>query len=131
MAQPTPAAAPQRCVLIVDDDRDILESFGHLVRKSFPNVRVLQAASGPDGLAFLRAVRVDVLLVDFRMPHMNGLEFLREAKAIAPTAWGILITAYPDMDVAIDARNEHLIRYYLTKPVAAETLQSVIAEGFA
>ncbi len=50
------------------------------------------------------------------MPHMNGIEFLEQAKEIYPTAKRALLTAYADTDAAISAINDIKINYYLMKP---------------
>ena len=59
---------------------------------------------------------VSLFLVDQRMPKITGIEFLEQAKEIFPAAKGVLLTAYADTSVAINAINKIKIDYYLTKP---------------
>ena len=64
----------------------------------------------------LRGDQVAVLLADHRMPEMNGLEFLEQAMDLFPAARRVLLTAYADTDVAIDAVNVIDLDHYLLKP---------------
>ena len=57
-----------------------------------------------------------MLLADFRMPRMSGIEFLEQAMDLYPAAKRVLLTAYADTDAAIDAINVVDLDYYLLKP---------------
>lgn len=87
------AHVPPR-ILVVDDEPDIAESFCDLLRSLMPGVRVKQALGGPQALETLRGEPVDLILTDFMMPGMNGIQFLREVARLAPGTPNILITAY-------------------------------------
>ncbi len=69
-------------ILIVDDEPKILRALVRLLRKE--GYRLLSAENGEAGLESLRMTDVDVVVSDFRMPGMTGLEFLMEARDIAP-----------------------------------------------
>ena len=64
----------------------------------------------------LRGELVAVLLADYRMPEMNGIEFLEQAMDVYPAARRVLLTAYADTDAAIDAINMVDLDHYLLKP---------------
>jgi thioredoxin reductase (NADPH) len=64
----------------------------------------------------LRGDEVAVMLADYRMPEMNGIEFLEEAMKTYPAAHRVLLTAYADTNAAIDAINVVDLDYYLLKP---------------
>src|SRR5207302_4903 len=64
----------------------------------------------------LRGEQVAVLLADYRMPEMNGIEFLEQAMDIYPAARRALLTAYADTGAAIEAINVVDLDYYLLKP---------------
>lgn len=87
------AAAPQR-ILVVDDEPDIAESFTDLLRSFLPDVQVDQAHNGEEALRQLRREHVDLIVTDFMMPGMNGVQLLREAARLFPGTPNILITAY-------------------------------------
>jgi CheY-like chemotaxis protein len=70
-------------ILVIDDDSGILEMVSELLE--IEGHRVLAAASGKDGLAMVRTVRPDLILVDYHMPVMNGLEVVKRLKSDAET----------------------------------------------
>ena len=83
--------------------------------------RIVRAESGEQALEALREMKlrgemVAVLLADYRMPQMSGLEFLEEAMDLYPAARRVLLTAYADTGAAIDAINVVDLDYYLLKP---------------
>lgn len=115
-------------ILVVDDERDIRDSIADLLRASIPAAKVLTASDGVKALELLKTERVDAILSDFRMPQMDGITFLAKARAISPDAARILITAYPELDLAMRAINEAQIQNFLTKPVQpVQLLQAVNA----
>lgn len=109
-------------ILTVDDDPDVLHAIERdLKRRYDERYRVLRAESGPAALDLLRRLQqrneaVALLLVDHRMPQMNGVETLQEAMKIYPNAKRALLTAYADTDAAIKAINEVRLHHYLLKP---------------
>ncbi len=70
-----------------------------------------------------------VVITDQRMPRMSGLEFLQRARAVAPDAVPIILTAYQDADVLIEAINQGDIYRYLTKPWDAKELRGVLLQA--
>lgn len=109
-------------ILLVDDDPDVLRAIERDVRRHFGGTyRVLRASSGAQALDILtqlalRHEPVALLLTDQRMPEMDGVEFLEQAKVLSPQAKRALLTAYADTDAAIRAINSVGIDYYLVKP---------------
>lgn len=128
---PAPAAkAPRgeaRTLLIVDDEEDILTSLEAYFRRTLPNVRVLLAHSGSDGIKVLRRETVDLIIADYRMTGMDGLEFLSQAQELAPNAPRIMITAYPDAHLAVQARVATNVSLLVTKPFDVETFGRSVA----
>jgi thioredoxin reductase (NADPH) len=109
-------------ILTVDDDplvsaaiaRDLTSRYG-------TGYRVVRATSGSEALAVLtrlalRDEPVALIAADQRMPQMTGIELLEQARAHAPGAKFLLLTAYADTDVAIKAINNIGLDYYLLKP---------------
>src|ERR1700761_3005131 len=86
-------------LLCVDDEPAILEGIQDVLRYGF-DVRI--AASAQKGLEVLRAEpeAFAVVISDMRMPHMNGSEFLRQARAIAPDSVRMLLTGHADLETA-------------------------------
>jgi two-component system response regulator PilR (NtrC family) len=97
---PKTAKAPAR-VLVVDDERSMRELLSIVLRRD--GYDVLIAEDGAAGLELLKRERVDILITDIRMPQMNGVDLLREAKRIAPDIVSIVMTAFATTETAVEA----------------------------
>jgi len=115
-----------RVVLVVDDDPVSLESLKDILQASLPGVEAVTAASGADALRLLAVRRVDLIITDYRMPGMDGVAFLRAARAQAPDTPRVIITAFPELDAALRAINEAGVEAFLTKPFAPGTVIDVV-----
>jgi thioredoxin reductase (NADPH) len=123
---PEPAEAqhaPQRTAIItVDDDPGVSRAVARDLRRRFgEQYRIVRAESGQAALDALRQMKlrgdqVAAIMADYRMPEMNGIEFLEQAMDIYPGARRALLTAYADTGAAIDAINVVDLDYYLLKP---------------
>lgn len=109
-------------LLTVDDDHEVLHAIERDVRRKFgAQFRVVRADSGAAALETLKQLKlrndsVALLLVDQRMSHMTGVDFLQQAVKLFPDAKRVLLTAYADTEAAIKAINTVKIDYYLLKP---------------
>jgi thioredoxin reductase (NADPH) len=109
-------------LLSVDDDPGVSRAVARDLRRRYgEDFRVLRAASGDEALEALRELKlrgdtVAAMLADYRMPQMNGIEFLEEAMDLFPRARRALLTAYADTDAAIRAINVVDVDFYLLKP---------------
>src|SRR5256885_8197181 len=109
-------------ILTVDDDPGVSRAVARDLRRRYgERYRIVRAESGADALEALRQMKlrgdlVAALLADYRMPEMNGIEFLEQAMDIYPAARRALLTAYADTGAAIDAINVVDLDYYLLKP---------------
>ena len=142
---PDAPAAGRPVILTVDDDPSVSRAVARDLRRQYgENHRVLRASSGAEALDALRELKlrsepVAVLLADYRMPEMNGIEFLESAMDLFPRARRALLTAYADTDAAIAAINVVDVDHYLLKPweppeeklypVVDEMLDAYLAEG--
>jgi thioredoxin reductase (NADPH) len=109
-------------IVTVDDDPDVSRAVARDLRRRYGEThRIVRAESGDAALDALRQMKlrgdlVAVILADYRMPRMNGIEFLERAMDIYPGARRALLTAYADTGAAIDAINVVDLDYYLLKP---------------
>jgi thioredoxin reductase (NADPH) len=117
------AGGPARPVILtVDDDPGVSRAVARDLRRKYgERHRIVRAESGDAALDALRQMKlrgeqVAVLLADYRMPEMNGIEFLEQAMDIYPSARRALLTAYADTGAAIEAINVVDLDYYLLKP---------------
>ena len=81
-------------ILVVDDEADVREAVADLLEAFLDNPQVRLAASGGEGLHVLRNDAVDLIVTDFKMPGMNGAQFLAEASKLRPGTPHILLTAF-------------------------------------
>jgi thioredoxin reductase (NADPH) len=113
---------PRPVLLAVDDDPDVLRAVERDLRKQYSDrYRVVSADSGAGALQLLnrlsqRAEPVALLMADYRMPRMNGIEFLTAAIREFPDVRRVLLTAYADTEAAISAINVVKLDHYLLKP---------------
>ena len=110
-------------ILVVDDEQDNLDAFRFNFRKVFD---IVSAGSGAEALEILEDKDVAVIITDQRMPKMTGLEFLKAAKAVRPDAVGIILTAFTDVDVLIEAINLGQVYRYITKPWDAKEVRGML-----
>ncbi len=114
--------APRAAILTVDDDPGVSRAVARDLRRRYgERYRIVRAESGDASLDALhqmklRGEQVAVILADYRMPQMNGIEFLELAMDIYPAARRVLLTAYADTNAAIEAINVVDLDHYLLKP---------------
>jgi len=110
-------------LLIVEDEksqRELLEGF--LLRQGFS---VFSVDGGGKALAEVRRVNFDLVLLDYKMPGMDGLQTLREMKKISPELAVVMMTAYGTIETAVQAMKEGAADY-LTKPIDLDELLLLI-----
>jgi len=109
-------------LLVVDDDPQVLAAVRRDLRSRYrEHYTILSAASGEEALSTVRELKsrgdsLALLLSDQRMPGMAGTEVLARAREIYPLARRVLLTAYSDIEAAIQAINEAHLDHYLSKP---------------
>ena len=121
----------QTTVLVVDDEPRVLDALEAILAAEF---RVLRAGHGEEALRLLDAEDAAVILTDYRMPGMSGVELLRRSQELAPGAIRIVLTAYTDVDSLMDAINTGRIYHFIPKPWDPNELLVVIrraAERYA
>jgi len=110
-------------ILIVDDEKAQRDMVCGFLRKE--GFQVLGAANGQEALEILRSRSIDMVLSDFRMPGLSGLELLQSARKINPETPVVIVTAYGTVDSAVQAMKEGAYDY-LTKPIQLDELLQLI-----
>jgi thioredoxin reductase (NADPH) len=109
-------------ILLVDDDSVVLRTLDRDLRRRYGgDYRFLRAGSGAEALDVLKQIRlrnevVALIITDQRMPQIGGVTLLEQAIVLYPQVKRVLLTAYADTDVAIQAINSVRLDYYLVKP---------------
>ncbi len=122
MTAPDSGRVARPAILTVDDDPSVSRAVARDLRRKYgEGYRIVRAESGPQALEALKEIKlrgeqVAVLLADYRMPQMSGIEFLEQAMDLFPLARRVLLTAYADTDAAIQAINVVDLDHYLLKP---------------
>lgn len=113
-------------LLIVDDERIALRNLEHVMKKEGYDVVATQ--SGAQALAWLERQSFDVVLTDWRMEKVDGLEILDRCRKRHPDTEVILITGYATLESAVAAMKRGAF-YYLAKPFRLEEVRKVVAEA--
>ncbi|SDJ39738.1 thioredoxin reductase (NADPH) [Nonomuraea maritima] len=109
-------------IVTVDDDPGVSRAVARDLRRRYgQQYRIVRAETAADGMGAVREMRlrgddVAAILADYRMPQMNGVQFLEAAMDLYPYARRVLLTAYADTDAAIQAINVVDLDHYLLKP---------------
>ena len=114
-------------ILIVDDEEILLSNF-----KEYLSDYNLQTFSDPE-IAFnhVKENFYDIIICDFKMPKMNGFEFLMEAKKINTYDYAILLTAFADKNLLENMINNNVINKVIEKPVIMQELIKIIEEAIS
>lgn len=114
-------------ILIVDDDPNLLAA----VQRQFRKLYAIETAIGPEeGLkAISEQGPFAVIVSDYRMPVMDGIQFLSRVRQAVPDSVRMMLTGNADLQTAVDAVNEGSIFRLLTKPCDSNTLANALAAG--
>ncbi|HCX63313.1 LytTR family transcriptional regulator DNA-binding domain-containing protein [Sedimentibacter sp.] len=114
-------------ILIIDDDQNIINALKRILSK---NEYIIYSADKSDkAIDIIKNHEIDVILCDYNMPEISGIEILKITKNILPNAIRILITGYIDVHVTISAINEVGIYYYIAKPWNNQEVLSVVEKA--
>jgi two-component system NtrC family sensor kinase len=115
-------------ILFVDDERNVLRS----LERTFldEDYEILTASSGAEGLSVLKSIsQIQVVISDYRMPEMTGVEFLREVCKSWPDTVRIVLSGYADTASIVSAINEGQIYKFIPKPWNDDELKVTIVNA--
>ncbi|HTJ45767.1 MAG TPA: response regulator [Kofleriaceae bacterium] len=115
---------PRPIVLCVDDDPNMLAANARVLR--LEPVQVVTTTSPREGLQILAATKIAVLVSDFEMPEMSGVELCASARAVSPDTIRILLTGRGTFDTAVSGINEGEIFRFLSKPAMPDVLRAQV-----
>jgi DNA-binding response OmpR family regulator len=118
---------PLTTVLIIDDEARFLKTTQALLEKE--EYKVFTAADGYQGLAALKDKRIDVVILDVKMPGMDGIQVLQQIKADYPLVEVLMLTGHATMETAIEGLKLGAFDY-LTKPCDIPVLKEKIMAAY-
>jgi len=102
-------------ILVVDDEEMFIEYIQRVM--SDENYNIITVDSGQEGLDILEKQQVSMVISEYEIPLMNGLEFLEKVRIIYPNILTIMVTEHADIELAIRAINEAGVYKFLLKPL--------------
>jgi diguanylate cyclase (GGDEF)-like protein len=118
----------RRTVLLVDDDAAMLTFHKKLLVSE--GYRILTATSARDGFDLLARHQVDIVVTDYVMPEMDGIEFLKRVRQLYPDIVRVMLSGASDMHSLIATVNEGYIYKFLEKPVSAHPFRQALRDAF-
>lgn len=112
-------------ILVIDDDRNIKETIIMILEDE--GYVVDCAETGSEAIKKTEATAYNVVLIDIRLPDMDGVELLTKIRNLVPRTRKIIMTGYPSIQNAIEALNKSADAYVI-KPIDVEKLLSIIRE---
>ena len=119
---------PTGTLLIVDDEPNVIKSLRRLLIDS--NHTIITAESGADGLKAFDGNEIDLVISDYRMPGMNGVEFLSEVRKKYPATIRIVLSGYADVAAVVEAINDGHVYKFISKPWNDQELLTTILRAF-
>lgn len=116
-------------LLIIDDEVDMLEGLRRVLTYDLQGTEILTTAKPREALDWVRKEPVDVVLLDIRMPEMDGLQLLGELLKLDRSLTVIMMTAFGSIETAVQAIKSGAYDF-ITKPLEKEVLLRVIQKGF-
>lgn len=111
-------------ILLIDDDEWIRDSLTLFFESEGCHLKALETAE--EGLTTLKNENYDIMIVDYRLPDINGLEFFKRIQESHPNAFKILITAYGSKELLSKAK-EIGVHDFVEKPFTSETIESSLS----
>lgn len=115
-------------ILVVDMDRNTLDQLGRIL--SSEQVVVHRATSGAEAIKVCRACKVELAIIDMRLPDMHGYELVFELKKIQPGIKVIMASEDYSPEAEANARRSGII-YYAQKPFCIDLLRMVVMKGIS
>ncbi len=118
----------QPAIVIVDDEEIVLTSLNSFLSLE-TEYNVVTFESPKKALEYIAENSINLVVSDYLMPDMNGIEFLSKVRAMKPNVPRIILTGYADKENAIKAINEVGLYQYIEKPWSNDDLLIVIRNG--
>jgi two-component system response regulator YesN len=116
-------------ILLADDEKYDREIVKHIINENFPDeLQVYEAKNGREAIELSESIRPDIVIMDIKMPGIDGIQALKEISASLPNLYSIILTAYDYFDFAKEAVKIN-VKEYLLKPFAKEEIIEKVSIG--
>jgi len=116
-------------IVVVDDERGVVAVLRRLLSDFGNNYDVITASSAAEALAHIEGRNVALVITDYNMAGMDGLQLAEAIKQRTPSTGVVLITAYASPD--LERRAKARVDYFLTKPFALDALEQIVDKVIA
>lgn len=117
----------KKTILYVDDEKINLELFRMNFMKDF---NVIIALSAKEGIEIIAQNQIDIIITDYKMPIINGIDFIKEVKKMYPHKTCIIISGFAESDV-LNSEEKTLVFDFVTKPWLKKNLMEIIEKALA
>lgn len=116
---------PDLKVLIVEDQPEARRMLREVLEQQFGILQIFESPHGEDALQFMESSLdfIDIVICDWNMPEMSGLDLLRKVRAIAPEMPFLMVTGRGDLDSVVEAKSSG-VTGYIRKPFSCEQLEA-------
>ncbi len=116
-------------ILLADDEKYDRELVKHIIKENFlEELEIYEAKNGREAIELSESIRPDIIIIDMKMPGIDGIQALKEISISLPNVYSIILTAYDYFDFALEAVKIN-VKEYLLKPFAKEEIIEKISAG--
>ena len=124
----TPQQIEQSRVVVVDDDTLVTSSLSSFLSLEV-EIEAIIFNESPKAASYIEDHEIDLIISDFLMPEMDGIQLLAEVRRLRPEVPRVLLTGYSDKENAIKAINEVQVFQYIEKPWDNDRLRNIVVNG--
>lgn len=116
-------------ILLADDEKYDRETVKHIIKENFlEELEIYEAKNGREAIELSESIRPDIIIIDIKMPGIDGIQALKEIGTSLPNVYSIILTAYDYFDFALEAVKIN-VKEYLLKPFTKEEIVEKISVG--
>lgn len=116
-------------ILLADDEKYDRETVKHIIKENFlEELEVYEAKNGREAIELSESIRPDIIIIDIKMPGIDGIQALKEISVSLPNVYSIILTAYDYFDFALEAVKIN-VKEYLLKPFTKDEIINKISIG--
>jgi DNA-binding NtrC family response regulator len=111
-------------ILLVDDEENVLNSLTRVLTSN--EYKIFKAADGEEAMKVAKSHLIDLIICDYKLPGITGIQFLEKVKEFNPDVLNILLTAHADLEMAVEAINKAVLYKFILKPWDNDSLRLTV-----